>query len=38
MNNIVSMFSPPTDEKTPYEQERIVRSYGSVGSRAIDSS
>ena len=36
MNNVVLMFSP-TDEKTPYEQaERIVRSYCSVGSRAID--
>ena len=36
MNNVALMFSP-TDEKTPYEQaERIVRSYCSVGSRAID--
>ena len=37
MNNVVLMFFP-SDEKTPYEQERIVQSYDSVGSRAIDSS
>ena len=38
MNNVVYMF-PPTDEKTPHEQRgQIVRSYGSVGSRAVDSS
>ena len=38
INNVVLMFSP-IDEKTPYmSRERIVRPYGSVGGRAIDSS
>ena len=37
MNNVLLMFSP-TDEKTPYEQGEIVRSYCSVGGREIDSS
>ena len=35
MNNVVLMF-PPTDDLT--SRERIVRSYGSVGSSLIDGS
>ena len=35
MNNVVSMFSRPMKRQLT-SRESIVRSYGSVGSRAID--